>query len=100
MWTKTEDLVCTSCAACCIYPWLVEVDEDHHVPKQYMCKERIRGVLYLDGDERGCCALGSNCGEYFCKIYSDRPQVCRDVQPGDAWCRKARRIVLKESEGE
>jgi Fe-S-cluster containining protein len=84
---------CTTCGACCSYSaewprFTIEDDEAlARVPEALVAKNlsgmRCNGVR--------CMALDGKIGEATrCTIYADRPQVCRDCQPGDEECHMAR----------
>ena len=53
-------------------------------------------ISRTSGETRPRCACleGALGGRVTCTIYPDRPEACRDVQPGDAWCLESRRTVL------
>lgn len=56
--------------------------------------ENARGEMHmiLVGDEQRCVALDGDLGEAVrCRIYSWRPQGCKNVEPGDDECEKARK---------
>jgi hypothetical protein len=54
--------------------------------------DRLRlAMRWTEPSSRRCIALEGVVGEHTtCGIYERRPQVCRDVQPGDPGCERAR----------
>ena len=103
----TDSLDCTTCGACCVNPqeneaegfrqW-VEVGEREPLRKRKDLMRRLV-VVEADGaahlrlnDDGRCQALNGAIGRRArCTIYSQRPQACRRVQPGDRDCRRYRR---------
>ena len=89
-----EPLDCFSCAACCGSAFdAVEADEGepvlalhpHLFTKQFGRDQLLRTT------EGFCPALDRSCNS--CRIYSDRPQSCRDFTVGSSNCIFARRRV-------
>jgi Fe-S-cluster containining protein len=84
---------CTTCGACCSYSaewprFSVEPDEALARIPEALVAENLSGMR-CDGER--CMALSGKIGEETrCTIYADRPQVCRDCQPGDEECHMAR----------
>lgn len=94
---------CKSCGACCAYSGDVVVGLTEPVPRAYL--RSVRGVIgyasweadtikrmhQIDGV---CAALKGRVGEACsCKIYTRRPEVCRDFSPGTPDCNEARRAA-------
>ena len=89
-----EDSPCQSCGACCSYAstWPRFTLEDdaalERIPAAYVAADR--SGMRCAGDR--CAALAGEVGvATSCKIYGDRPDVCRACAPGDDACRMARR---------
>lgn len=81
---KTLD--CRACGACCIYPWIVDVEPRDEVPEEYL-KETREGCLVMAAREDGSCV--AHCredGKSTCTIYESRPATCRDFTPGSEEC--------------
>ncbi|MDG2286136.1 MAG: YkgJ family cysteine cluster protein [Alphaproteobacteria bacterium] len=85
---------CQNCGACCDYSadWPRFTLEDSatiaRIPAAYVDDER--GRMRCNGNR--CSALTGEIGiATACSIYTSRPDVCRDCQPGDDACLMARR---------
>ena len=84
---------CTTCGACCSYSaewprFSTEDDEALARIPEALVAENLSGMR-CDGER--CMALDGKIGVATrCTIYADRPQVCRDCQPGDEECQMAR----------
>jgi Fe-S-cluster containining protein len=88
----SESNPCTSCGACCAtsHNWprfsLESEDEIGAIPAAFVNERGMRCV----GDR--CSALDGDVGVATrCRVYEVRPLVCRDCEPGDTECAKARR---------
>jgi len=85
---------CQSCGACCAYSanwprFTVEDDEALDAIPAELVNDRLSGMR-CDGER--CCALSGTIGQATaCTIYTLRPEVCRECQPGDPECAMARR---------
>jgi Fe-S-cluster containining protein len=85
---------CQSCGACCAYSanwprFSVEDDAALDAIPAELVNERQSGMRC---DVNRCAALTGTVGEFTaCAIYSVRPEVCRECQPGDPECALARR---------
>ena len=95
-----SDWDCQSCGACCGDPFQREAYVGL-TPKE--SRRYLRLALPVIGDalatrpaepgsERTVCAMldGSIGGRCGCRIYQDRPAVCREFLPGSFQCRTAR----------
>jgi Fe-S-cluster containining protein len=87
--SKIIALDCTTCGACCAYSesWPVFGDEPDDlmdgIPIE-MC-DCDHGRMKCNGDR--CVALHGEIGlNVACSIYTNRPFVCRDFQPGSDGC--------------
>ncbi|WP_374443827.1 YkgJ family cysteine cluster protein [Stella sp.] len=85
--------LCQACGACCAYSsdWprfsLESEAELARIPDDLVAASR--GGMRCDGAR--CAALDGVVGSATrCRIYADRPLVCRDCGPGDDACRIAR----------
>src|SRR5688572_27398149 len=86
-------LDCQSCGACCSYSaewprFTLEADEDlARLPNEFVDRSQHRMHCY--GDR--CSALAGQVGvSTSCRVYDQRPDVCRSCEPGDDACRIAR----------
>jgi Fe-S-cluster containining protein len=100
---------CVSCGACCCNPsenrksnyrdYVQVTDRDIALRRNIEAlrtwavrNEDGEWHLRLDGDEHRCGALQGELGQQVgCSIYDLRPRACRNVQPGDPYCLRARR---------
>lgn len=108
----TEPLDCRTCGACCAAPdgetTFVAVDR---VDLARLGPREAKRLVVLDptipsglamavttpsGERRPRCACleGALGARVTCTVYEVRPEACRDVQAGDAWCLESRRVVL------
>jgi Fe-S-cluster containining protein len=83
---------CQDCGACC-KGFTVDVESrDEGVPPKMIKEDRLFGPVMRERDGQ-CIALSGKVGERVrCRIYEDRPQVCRDFSPGCLLCHKAREL--------
>lgn len=51
-----------------------------------------RGTMATSVDHRCIALRGAVGGDVTCRIYADRPKICRQVQAGDEMCRTARAL--------
>ena len=85
---------CTSCGACCSYDaewprFTLESDAAIEALPEALIAEDLRGMR-CNGVR--CCALQGEVGvATSCGVYAQRPEVCRECQPGDDACTMARR---------
>jgi len=86
---------CQSCGACCAYAaeWPRFTTEDEadiaRLPVALVADDGC-GMRW-DGDR--CAALTGAVGRWTsCRVYEDRPDVCRACQPGDDACTMARQL--------
>ena len=89
-------LDCQSCGACCYgpeaYVAVTETDRCRMSPRtagRYVV--RREGRVYLRMTMGHCSALHARQGHYSCRIYGERPRVCRSVEAGNRECLAARR---------
>ncbi len=84
---------CQACGACCAYSaswprFSLETDAELAAIPEALVARDLSGMA-ADGDR--CLALTGTIGEHVaCTIYTVRPIVCRDCQPGDPECHTAR----------
>jgi Fe-S-cluster containining protein len=94
--SNTSDNPCLSCGACCMsyrvsFYW-AEADElglpsgmTERVTPHVSC------MAGTNASSPRCAALGvGDAGPMACGVYAQRPSPCREVQPGDDKCRRAR----------
>ncbi|MEY4760579.1 MAG: hypothetical protein RLZZ200_435 [Pseudomonadota bacterium] len=93
--TRTEvDNPCVECGACCAafrvsFYWA----EGSGLPEALLGKvnAHIACMAGTNQPEPHCAALTGDVGSRVsCSIYAQRPSPCREVQPGDERCEKAR----------
>ncbi len=86
---------CSSCGACCAtyrvcFYW-AEVDANNIPAEHVVPADRLRVAMRQVESSARCVALDGEVGiDVACTIYERRPQICRDVQPGDPSCVRAR----------
>lgn len=91
---------CVACGRCCHHGprtvHLLEADERRLSPELLAELTELVGAAefrFLRSTGGACAALDRTVpGRYPCRIYERRPQDCRDVAPGSAWCLAARRL--------
>lgn len=92
---STDDNPCLSCGACCrtfrvSFYWAEA--EQNGIPSGLT--EKVNDFyLCMSGTNSKtprCAALGE---DYRCAIYPQRSSTCREVDPGDAKCARARELV-------
>ncbi|MGQ9367418.1 YkgJ family cysteine cluster protein [Azospirillum sp. ST 5-10] len=81
---------CEACGACCAYSWewpaFIGPHDGDGIPDHLTEAGRMR----CDGDR--CAALAGVIGEgVWCRVYADRPLVCREFTAGSDACRAVRR---------
>lgn len=90
---------CQTCGACCStyrvsFYWAESTAHpDGRVPVELTASVTpvIRCMQGTDSAAPRCVALEGTVGACVgCRIYAQRPSVCREVQPGDDFCRRAR----------
>ena len=83
---------CLRCGLCCTTSWDIEVQGDEQVPEAMTRLDRI-GIYTIMRSRKGMCiALKSKAdGTCACRIYAQRPRVCRDFEPGNTNCLELRR---------
>ena len=94
-----NDFDCQRCGACCAYfrvsfYWAeaddapggtVPVDLTHQISPQHRC------MAGTEARPARCVALGGEIGHAVgCTIYAQRSSACRELQPGDEKCLRAR----------
>lgn len=81
---------CRTCGACC-KGLEVDLGFGDDIPEALVKDDRLFGLLMRTRKGR-CIAFRGTIGEKArCSIYEDRPQVCRDFEPGCDTCLYARR---------
>jgi Fe-S-cluster containining protein len=87
---------CQHCGACCasfrVSFYFAEA-QANHLPEDYVerINERFSCMAGTNTAAPRCEALAGTIGENVaCRVYAARTSPCREVQPGDAQCLKAR----------
>jgi Fe-S-cluster containining protein len=96
---QISEFDCKSCGACCCFKWSWPVLKRDRSDAINIPKEMVRSdfPLMKTIDNR-CIALDGKVGQSVCcKIYDDRPNSCRQFEPGSHLCREARKKVLEQS---
>lgn len=92
---------CISCGACCIYGLVIPINRREPEPLQKYLEITLDGaddlvierVLERDKTDGRCTNLAGVVGqEIGCKVYPDRPQICRDFDAGSDRCFGYRRM--------
>lgn len=84
---------CTACGACCAYSaeWPRFTCEDDAAIDRLPLNLINASQSGMKCEGARCAALIGTVGvATSCMVYSDRPDVCRECQPGDDACRMAR----------
>lgn len=99
---------CTTCGACCAYLLCVAVKHSDDTPADAfwnITNETAAGEITVDrfmrrnSESGACAALDGKLGEEaLCRIYPNRPQVCREFEAGSDKCRALRRAYGFEPE--
>ena len=72
---------------------MVEVGSRDKIPKKYLFPRPVFGLKYMNKHKDGSCiALNRQTGE--CKIYDQRPTICRMLNPETCFCEYARAEML------
>ena len=92
---------CLGCGRCCAHPpasvQLAGLDERRMSPRRLALYteelERSPFSRFMKNVDERCAALDVSVpGRYPCAVYEERPDGCRIVMPGDAWCLEARAL--------
>jgi len=87
---------CQRCGACCAYfrvSFYFAEAEANALPEALTerINDRYSCMAGTNGNNPRCHALSGTVGEAVaCTVYAQRTSPCREVQPGDAQCLKAR----------
>lgn len=86
---------CRTCGACCKGLLVtLEIVGDEVVPPWMTRDDRFFGPVMRERNGR-CIALSGEIGKQVrCRIYENRPQVCKDFAPGCSYCEDARKRHL------
>ena len=93
----SAELDCLTCGACCFgpaeeYVAVTGVDlcrMDGPTQSRYLI--RRAGRVHMKMVKGHCAALHARQGHFSCRIYGQRPAVCKSVQVGDRECLAARK---------
>jgi Fe-S-cluster containining protein len=94
--SDTADNPCLSCGACCktfrVSFYWAEAEERGLPPGLVEpVNPHISCMAGTNSNNPHCAALGKgDGGPMACGVYEHRPEPCREVQPGDAKCQRAR----------
>ncbi len=80
---NTSAITCASCQACCCRLEVILMGDDD-VPAEFSEKDRWGGEVMKRLDDGWCAALDRK--TLLCRIYKQRPGVCRDYPVGDGDC--------------
>ncbi len=91
---------CIPCGACCIYGLVIPINRREPEPlRRYLeitldeAEDVVVERVFERGDDGRCINLGGVVGqEIGCKVYPDRPQICRDFDAGSDRCFGYRRM--------
>jgi uncharacterized protein len=86
---------CKSCGACCIEAGKVQIKPtDPKNPYSVQSDDMFVMDRYMGGR---CKALEGVIGSCVsCNIYTERPQVCREFEPGSSGCRYSREVASRK----
>lgn len=90
------DTPCTRCGACCAYfrvsfYWAEAIERGLPEALFEPLSPVLACMVGTNGPSPRCNALSGEIGEAVtCGVYAQRTSTCREVQPGDAQCLKAR----------
>ena len=92
-----EPTECLRCGACCFAgdPRYVRVTGDDHERLGDLAEEYTRFIenrCYMRVEQDICAALQIDAerGEFRCRLYPLRPEICRTLQPGSPQCQAER----------
>jgi len=85
-WTGTA-VTCANCEACCCRLEVILLT-DTGVPDRFVAIDRWGGVVMERSDDGWCAALDRN--TLMCRIYKQRPLVCREFEMGGPDCLEER----------
>jgi Fe-S-cluster containining protein len=84
---------CATCLACCCRLEVMLVT-DTGVPDRYIDIDEWGGQVMARLDDGWCAALDRN--TLMCKIYEQRPLICREFAMGESECIAERKQYLNE----
>lgn len=96
-----EGADCVDCGRCCHHgPRTVHflVSDDERMGKRLLeqfteLDERPPGFRFMKNEGEHCLGLDVSVpGKYPCRVYAERPEDCRIVEPGSPCCLEARRL--------
>jgi len=77
------EVTCAKCEACCCRLEVMLIT-DTGLPERYIQYDKWGGMTMARLDDGWCAALDRN--TLMCRIYQQRPWVCREFKMGDAEC--------------
>jgi len=78
-----SEVSCANCEACCCRLEVMLISETG-VPESYIAIDKWGGRVMARLDDGWCAALDRN--SMRCKIYEQRPMICRDFEMGEEEC--------------
>lgn len=90
-----------ACGRCCHHGphtvHLLEADEERlgepRLTRLTVLMDRPPFMRFMNNDGERCAGLDTSVpGQYPCRVYADRPDDCRVVEPGSPCCLEARRL--------
>lgn len=84
---------CATCQACCCRLEVILIS-DTGVPERYIDVDEWGGEVMARLDDGWCAALDRN--TLLCKIYENRPDICRAFAMGESECLAERKEHLNE----
>jgi len=79
----TNGVSCANCEACCCRLEVMLIT-DTGVPDNYIAIDKWGGLVMARLDDGWCAALDRN--SMRCRIYEQRPMICRDFAMGEEEC--------------
>lgn len=79
---------------------MVTSEEKQNIPSEFIDVYSEKDTFYMgyNEDKKSCVALDTLTNK--CRIYKNRPKVCREVKRADYWCLKAfQRMPLPNTGG-
>jgi Fe-S-cluster containining protein len=86
-------ITCANCQACCCRLEVMLITETG-VPAEYIDTDRWGGQIMHRLDDGWCAALDRD--TLMCKIYENRPLICREFEMGEYECVAERKLYLSE----
>ena len=88
---KSDAISCSNCKACCCRLEVMLID-DNSIPERFIAENDWGGQVMLRLKDGWCAALDRRTMQ--CRIYEDRPQICRDFEEASYECLDERATCL------